>query len=517
MRDGCHCRADLEELIQQLRKKGVSLWLESAGLRFRAPKGTITVEERQALSNANVEIASLLERDARVANMDAAGGQDTGVRRAPLSFTQLEQWHDRLRCGGRPIRHIAAELHLQGPIRVDLLKQSVAIISMRHDALRTRIVREGSLLLQEVANGYCSELEVIQLWSVPEARRNAEMELQIKRVILDADNYAESPLFKAVLLAMAADKHILIVALDHMISDLASLYLLVAEVITVYTALSNNITVALPHVRVQFPELAARIRSYSTESLAKAETRLASIGRTRFPEDLPVNALEGKAGIACTPFVINRNLAEELHAWARRHGTTIVIATLTAYAALVLRWCGVTETVILFMTDGRTSAQLEHTVGYLAFAVYVRVSLAERSTFLDLLGTVTEEYCRARDDADYGCAMAREVRPAFTRNTAVNWLRTGGSRSSTIMPGTEVALRRSPLDFSESLLRQVVECDQEPGVSFCEENGTIVGQVGYACNRFSPERMTEFAGNIVEFLTQMLRTPNRQVMDVKLM
>lgn len=515
--DGEATAGNLQALIHQLRRKGVTLWMQDSRLRYRAPRGVLTAEERRALSGADAQIVSLLDCHARSPYPGESTHRSAGARRAPLSFTQLEHLTYRQRYGGRPIRHIASVFRLQGPLRVELLRDCILVVERRHDALRTRIVRgDGNSPVQEIADRYCADLEVIPLWAVPAPRIEARIEQEIQRAILDATDYAASPLFKAVVLAVGTEEHLLVLALDHMISDLASLHLLSGEIFTAYAQMHEGLPIDLPSVAVQLPDHASRLRARSLAMLTRAQRRLGHLGRTRFPDDVLGRMSERQAEFGSVRFVINRESADELRTWARRHGTTVVIATLTAYAALVLRWCGVMETVIRFTTDGRTSSALEHTVGYLAFNVYIRAAIEERSTFLDLLRLVIEEYCRSRDEADFGYAAAQTPPGAFTCNTAVNWLPGGCGISGTLVPGTELSLFRSPLAFANMPLELASECDHEPLVGIAEQDGCIVGQIAYTRRHVSDHSMERFATNMRSFMEVMVRTPTRPVRGVEL-
>ena len=508
----------LEAFVQRLCRKGVMLWMEEAGLRYRAPKGVLTAEDRQALSRANEEIGALLERQSRSPHRSSSVTRNGGVRWAPLSFSQMAHWYERLRYGGgQPIRHIAAAFRLQGSLRVELLKESVVAVGRHHDALRTRIVhRDGMPPLQEVSERYCSDLDVISLTTVSEAQRSIELDRQIQHAMVDARDYATSPLFKAVLLAIDPSEHVLVLALEHIISDLASLRILFEDIFAAYTQLLDGRPIELPRVPVQFTDHATRLCARSLEVLARVCRRFESSERTRFPRDFGVGPSHSRAGLGAVRFVIDRDLGNELRAWARRHGTTAVIATLTAYAALLLRWCQVSETVILFMIDGRTSADLERTIGFLAFDIYIAVTLGSRSSFLDLLEVVTEGYCTARDDTDFGYARAKSVRPEFTRNPAVNWSPAGAAASGILAFGTEGVLSWSRVKFSDPSVQLATQWDEEPGVILSEQDGNIVGDIFYASNMLSDRSMSRFAANVTEFLTAMIRTPACRVMDVEL-
>ena len=508
--------ASPEDLIHQLRQKGVTLWMQEARLRYRAPKGLLTAEEMHALVRAQEQIASVLQGGSCCDNRDSSVNPNSAVRRAPLSFTQLEYWNRRLRHGGRPIRHLACAFRLQGLLQLDSLKESVAAVGRRHDALRTRIVTQGdNLPCQEIADSYRSDLEVIDLRAIREMRVHAEVELQSQRAILDGQDFAKSPLFKAVLLAINPSEHVLILALDHVISDLTSLRLVSEEVFTVYDRLREGRPIDLPPVLTQFPDYAATLRAQTHESLARPARRFGSFPRTRFPEGSAERIPSTRDGVGIVPFAFDLDLMTELRAWARRHGTTVTIATFTAYAALILRWCAVKETVILFTTDGRMSAEMERTVGYLAFDLYIRVAIEQHSSFLDLLELVVEEYCRARDEADFGYAFAQEAPPEFTRNSGVNWLSAGGDFNAVSTPGVAVSVSKSPLEYSGVSLQLVAEHDREPDIGLSEWAGGIAGTVSFARSKLSDQTMTRFAANIARFLTAMLRAPARRVMDME--
>lgn len=209
---------DPQSFIHRLRQKGVVLWMEGSGLRYRAPKGVLTAEDRQTLKSANEVIALHVQRRGGLVD------QSADVWRAPFSFTQLRGLHGHIRRGGRPIRNIASAFRLRGALEVDLLKECIRTIGRRHDALRTRIVLcEGIAPFQEVAERYRSDLEVIPLKSVPDDQKEAQVQAHIEHAILDSRSYAESPLFKAVLLTIDTSEHVLIFALDHLVCDRASL------------------------------------------------------------------------------------------------------------------------------------------------------------------------------------------------------------------------------------------------------------------------------------------------------
>jgi Condensation domain/TubC N-terminal docking domain len=507
---------DLRGLIQRLRSKGVVLYAEQTGLRYRAPRGTLTREEWQALNRETQAIALLLEQDISPPSAETPKVPLLEPGRAPLSFAQLVHWRLRSQTGGRPIRQIVSVNRLHGPLRVECLEESICEVVHRHEALRTHIVlRNGMLPLQEVVPKAGSRLDVIRPTPRTESSWEAEVTSLVQDAVLDADDYATSPLFRAMLLPLDKSEHVLILSLDHIISDGVSLNILLKEILTRYTQLTSGDAIELPRVPVTLADYATRQHLQSAETFIKPARRFCDFGRTCFPGALAVDQPPRRSGWGLIRFTLSRDLCDVLRASARRNRTTLVMTAFAAYAALVLRWCGVKQTVVQFMTDGRTAPELSFTVGCLAFPIHVRVDLAETDNFIDLLRRITEEYCRAWDEADFGYAHTQIPRPEFTYNTMFNWLPTDSASCGEFRSGSQITWSCSRMDFA----RQILKClrsDQEPTIAFQEIGGAITVDVMYPDDRFSYQTMQKFARNVELFIRTMAQAPNLRINDVNM-
>ena len=69
------------ELVETLGAKGVELWFEGDCLRFRAPKGALTPEQRAELSARKADILAHLR-----------GQAERAAAMWPLSFSQQALW-----------------------------------------------------------------------------------------------------------------------------------------------------------------------------------------------------------------------------------------------------------------------------------------------------------------------------------------------------------------------------------------------------------------------------------------
>src|SRR5262249_7763103 len=152
----------------------------------------------------------------------------------------------------------------------------------------------------------------------------------------------------------------------------------------------------------QFVDYAGRQRAehsqWLDEHVGYWRDRLGGCRRLRFPEECDAQA-PVRSGWGIVPLRIGGDLRRLLNQWSKSQRTTLVISVFTAYIALVLRWCGTSEAVFQFQSDGR-DPETVNTIGCFTSVLYLRVALHEEDRFADLLQRVTQEYCSAYEHAD---------------------------------------------------------------------------------------------------------------------
>lgn len=501
------------DLVTELIQKGVVLWVNKGELHYRAPKGLLTSIQLEALHRARSSIASLLEREPRP-QQEVSGTQQFTPCRAPLSYTQLAHWHLYGQSGGRSLP-LASATRLQGKLIVELLKDVTSELVRRHDALRTHIKLYDDVPVQEIATTAEHVFKVVNLEPIQQSGWDVVIQNNIERALVPVKDYAVDPLFKTVLLRLSEKDHVLILALDHIISDGYSLSLLSSELWTAYTQRLNGKSIELPKIGMQFAEYALRQRAQSRLFVDASHVQRRRFNRTRFPDN-PCGPSEGGRRCGVSRFWISAELLLALRKWAHTNRTTLVMAVFTAYAAAVLRWCNVSETVIKFAIDGRMNAEVDHTVGYFAFPLFVKIILGDRDRFVDLLKTVTAEYCKASDDADFGFSESQLPRPGFTRNTSFNWLRTSCDVGGVRLDPPEHAIRRSRFDFALPPFETAgLDLDFEPVTVLSERDEGIFCEVHFAQYGPPASAIERFERLVIGSVVAMLRTPELCVADLE--
>ncbi|MGH8238232.1 MAG: condensation domain-containing protein [Steroidobacteraceae bacterium] len=497
-------------MLASVRSRGVRLWSENGQLHYKGPKDALTRDEIGQLRASRDRIVALLESSRTAGNAASRAGRN----RFPLAFSQLARWNQYQHGERRPMRTITSATHLHGPLNVDVLRRSLAAIICRHDALRIHIVACEGTPVQEVAeSGYC-ELEAVDLSISSERGCELEVNRRIEQLVLEPVDLAAGGLLRVQLLRLNRDEHVLVVAMEHMISDMYSMGILLRELFTAYSQLASGRELSLPKIAIQFADYAARQRS--TETLwtrqhdAYWNEHLAGCERLRFPKDRSISE-PMQLGWGSVPLCIDGELKAALQQWCRANRTTLPMSVLAAYVAVVLRWCNCAETVIQHQSDGRTDPAVENTIGFFASVLHLRIALHAHDTFADLTGRVTHEYCRAYEHADLSRIAARMPPPAFTRNSVFNWIPQDTKIDVTGPTGAGPTVAWTSAPFAH-LRADTTEMDHEPSVLLLDGGEEIAGWVYFPLHRFSVSTMEQFARNFLAFVAAV---PMRTMQPVR--
>jgi hypothetical protein len=491
---------DTRDLLGYLSRKGVRLWSTDGQLHFRAPKGALTGDDLEVLRGAGAHIAAALEQGGRT-QLNGSAPDPSQLRfRAPLAFSQLQHWQ-LYELSRRPaIRQLASATRLYGRLHIDALREAINAMVRRHDALRTRIVFSEGTPMQEVWNADRADLPITDLTNLVLQAREAAVCEAIRAFILEPINLTSGPLFGVRLLRLGEREHVLLAGMEHMISDAFSMGIFLRELFQFYSSRAEGPRQDPPPIPAQFVDYAIwqqrSLPSWQQQHSAYWDERLRDCGRVRFPEDTVVSATA--SGWGTIPVVIGKAETQTLKEWCRSKRTTLVMAVFTAYAALVLRWCGVSDMIIQYQADGRVNPKTMGTIGYFAAILYLRIQLRSVETVSQLLDIVTREYCAAYEHADFSYLEAQLPRPGYAYNTAFNWI----PQASSSLTDDDLDLAISPVEFAHPMLDSM-DRDNEPVIVLTERNEEIVGGISYPLNRFSRRYMDRFVHSFVQLVHKL--------------
>ncbi|MBM0105840.1 hypothetical protein JM946_13960 [Steroidobacter sp. S1-65] len=493
--------------LDYIRSKGVILWTKNGRLHFRAPKGVLTPDDVERLRDASGQIIATLERLSKAADADTEIHPRVRFERAPVSFSQLAYWNVAQLARRPSVRHLAAATRLQGQLDLGLLHQSLGRMIQRHEALRTRVVVVDDMPVQHIDREIECQIRIIDLSAAPRADQDHLIKSRVHQLMLEPVDVTKGPLFIVGLLKLARDEHVLVVAMEHLISDAKSVGILMRDLLAAYVCLANREEPGLPSLPVQFADYATWLQDIyrpCIERRAEEWTRhLHGCPTLEFPEADAVDPSAG--GWGATPVEIPLHMKERLLQWSRSKGTTVVMAVLVVYVATLLCWCRAEQTVVRYQTDGRFNSKVQHAIGYFATVLYLRVCVTDSTSFSELLSRVTREYCAAHEHADFSYIDAQLPRLESASAPTFNWVPQSASTFNATSP-----LICSPIEFPAPALDGPKD-ERDPALLLYEGPSDISGSLLFPRHRFSEASMRQFVRTFMLLLGGLLRDEDRPI------
>ncbi|HEX4496856.1 MAG TPA: non-ribosomal peptide synthase/polyketide synthase, partial [Thermoanaerobaculia bacterium] len=309
---------------------------------------------------------------------------------SPLSFSQERLWFlDQLE-PGLAVYNIPVALRLTGPLSPPALEAAVRAVAGRHEALRTTFEEVDGRPAQHVHPEPELRLERLDLRRCPQPARQSELERVLAAEARRPFDLQRGPLFRAALVQLAEEEHVLLLSLHHIVADGWSIGVLVGDLAELYGAALANRSASLPPLPVQFadfarwqrrwldgPALASRLAFWRV-ALAGAPTAL------DLPTDRPRPARPTYRG-AEEPFRLSASLCEELRAVGARRGATLFMTVLAAFQVLLARHGRQSEVLVGSPVANRERPELEGLVGFFVNTVVLRGDLRGEPDFAALL------------------------------------------------------------------------------------------------------------------------------------
>ena len=174
----------------------------------------------------------------------------------PLSFAQKRLWVlDRL-VPGSAFYNFPTALRLQGAIDLAVFERSINELARRHESLRTIFKMENEEPVQVILPELQIKINVMDLSHLPAAERENETNRITIEEAGKTFDLEQGPLLRVSLLTHAADTHILIYNMHHIVTDGWSVELFKKEWRIIYEAFLANQPSPLPELSVQYADFA---------------------------------------------------------------------------------------------------------------------------------------------------------------------------------------------------------------------------------------------------------------------
>jgi amino acid adenylation domain-containing protein len=311
----------------------------------------------------------------------------------PLSFAQERLWLvDRLQPGGS-VYNVPLGLRLRGALDGDALERALGEIVRRHESLRTTFAERDGAPVQAIAPFAGFALPVDDLSPLDPAAREAEVRRRAREDAARPFDLAAGPLFRARLLRLRDDEHVLLINMHHVVTDGWSQGVLLRELSALYGAFRGGAPSPLPELPIQYADYALWERGQLAgealeRHLAYWRERMAGApGLLELPADHPRPPVQTYRGDQ-VPVALPAELLARLEALGRAEGATLYMVLLAAFQSLLSMYAGSDDVVVGTPVAGRTRRETEGLIGFFVNTVVIRTELDGDPRFREVLRRV---------------------------------------------------------------------------------------------------------------------------------
>lgn len=420
---------------------------------------------------------------------------------APLSLAQEGQWLLQHLQPDNTVLNIFRAMRVALSVDHATLARALTEVVRRHDVLRTNFRSINGVPMQIVRPPEPVVVGMLDLSTVPASEREAEFVRWSRKRTVEPFDLANGELFRADLIRMAAEDHVILFNLHHIICDGWSLGVLVRETTALYGAFAKDKPSPLPPLLVQYGDYAACQRStLQTDALDKQvafwRQRLAGApSSTELPLDHarpPDRSFRGKRrGVS-----LDRRLVQRLRLLCQREQTTLFIVIISALASLIHRYSGATDIIIGTPVANRGFREIEPLIGLFMNAVAFRFDLSGDPTFKDFLARVRADAIEIFSNQhvpfesvlnELGFRREKNRSPLFQVMVAMQPPRAASLTSEIGVDPAVLTPRGSKFDITLVLWEN--------------EDGDVGGIIEYATDLFKPdtiERLFKHFQNLLE-------------------
>ncbi|HEY3905744.1 MAG TPA: amino acid adenylation domain-containing protein [Streptosporangiaceae bacterium] len=326
----------------------------------------------------------------------------------PLSFAQEQLWFLDQLAPGRPTYNIPQALRLSGPLDPSALSAAFSALTARHESLRTRLTAsdpgkpgDPTQLIDPPAP---LTLELTDL-SGNQDRTARLRELARAESIRPFNLSGGGSLLRVRLFRVAADDHVLLVVIHHVIFDGWSAQVLLRDLAALYRQQITGDPSGLGDLPIQFPDYAlwertdaaARTSPSTSPEPNPALTELEQYWRDTlthaptvdFPAERPRPIIDDDNG-ALAEYLIDTQLLSRLRALSQRTGSTLFVVLLSAIQALLHRYTNQTDLVVGTVTANRRRPELTSLIGFLVNTLPIRTDISGDPPFTELIERVRQ-------------------------------------------------------------------------------------------------------------------------------
>ena len=370
----------------------------------------------QQIKKLSLEQRALFEAKLREKGIQLSQTNSIPPRKAneviPLSFAQQRLWFVQQLEPDNSSYNVPCALKLEGKLDIRVLEQTLNEIVKRHEILRTIFVADDDKQPIQVVRAFQEfELPLIEVRSRGK-RPFARTEDIINETIKTPFDLGKS-LLRIKLIRLGEDRHILIIATHHIVSDRWSIGVFLKEIAILYQAFLRQQDSPLPQLPIQYADWSIWQKNklqggkldkqvdYWKHKLQKLSVLELPCDRTQ----LPVPSYQGAKYF----LALNKSLSDKIKALSNKAGVTLFTLLLTAFKVLLYRYSQQEDIVVGTDIANRDRTETEGLIGLLVNTLVLRTDLTGNPSFIELLQRVKQVSLEAFSHQDLSFEKLVEI------------------------------------------------------------------------------------------------------------
>jgi non-ribosomal peptide synthetase component F/thioesterase domain-containing protein len=346
----------------------------------------------------------------------AASAPAEEVYALPPSLGQERFWGlDRLK-PGNPTWGVPVRFRLQGALNIEFVERAFNEIVQRHEALRTTFSLADGQPVQVIRPSLRIDVPVADLRHLAKAERDTEMDRLSFQEARRGFDLSVGPLFRASLLRIEDNEHVLLVTPHHSVADYWSIGLISNELGALYGAYSRGSEPVLPELRVQYGDYSIWQRDQTESPVVQGELvywkkQLKDLPLLDFPADHPRQELPTYEA-TITSILLQVGLTDAIKEVANREGATFFNTMLAALAMVMYQYTGQDDFGVATQVAGRTNVEMEPLIGLFINNVILRMDLSGDPSFSNVVNRVQDTGLQALANQNLRFEqLLKELRP----------------------------------------------------------------------------------------------------------
>nr|VFJ86437.1 MAG: amino acid adenylation domain-containing protein/thioester reductase domain-containing protein [Candidatus Kentron sp. LFY] len=447
----------------------------------------------------------------------------------PLSYGQKALWFLYRSAPGSAAYNVAGVCRIVSLVDIRALRDACRTLIARHPALRSTFSLQDNQPVQIVHGVQEFDFEEIDV----SKDTDTELHERVRAAYRSPFHLEKDSPFRVRLFTRAPKDHVLLMASPHIAYDGWSTWILVSELLSLYSVPKADHAATLPPMKWQYQDFVR----WQTELLAGPEGKRSweywrenlagELPVLDLPTDRPRPAVQSYNGATLT-FNLPAELTRQLNNRTQASNVTLYMMVMAAFQVLLHRYTGQNDIIVGSPTVGRSRAEFQDIVGYFVNTLPMRADFSEDPPFDAFLNQVRETMVNGLGHQDYPFPLLVErlqpqrdasISPIFQALLVMQKIQNDDELSAFVMDAAgdeHVRVDRGGLSLAPFKMPQQ-EGQFDLTLEIIEAEQSLSNAFLYNPDLFEAETMIRMVGHFQSLLEGIVADPSTRVSELPLL